>query len=105
MRAKLLKKLRKKYSWYFNVDNFPVLLNHETRTVRLYDLEYMCERRGYTLQDVEKKVKVSHQEWALRLMKSDILSKYGYSLQERSYRIGMRVMEIRSKPKPKSKYA
>jgi hypothetical protein len=86
MKVKLLKKLRKRYNWYFNNDNFPVLIDHHYKKVTIYDLEYCMNMVKYTLQDVEIKVKVSHDEWALRHLKTDILGKYGWSTQKSIYR-------------------
>jgi hypothetical protein len=86
MKAKLLKKLRKKYNWYFNKDGFPILIKHVTKTVIVYDLEYCCNLFAYTPEDLEKYVKVPHQKWALRLLKRDILTRYGYTLDKIFYR-------------------
>jgi hypothetical protein len=86
MKVKLLKKLRKRYNWYFNKDNFPVLIDHHYKNVTIYDLEYCMGMVKYTLQDVEVKVKVSHTEWALRFLKLDILKNYGWSNQKSFYR-------------------
>jgi hypothetical protein len=84
MKVKLLKKLRKRYSWYFNNDNFPVLIDHHNKSVRIYDLEYVSALNKYTLEDVKEKVKVSHDEWALRHLKTDILGKYGWNMYKTS---------------------
>lgn len=90
MKVKLLKKLHKKYSWYFNKDGFPVLIDHIEESVTLYDLEYMSNLTGYTLEDIKEKVKVSHTEWALRTLKRDILSKYNWSITKVRYKLAVR---------------
>jgi hypothetical protein len=87
MKIKLLKKLRKKYNWYFNKDKFPVLINHIRKTVIVYDLEYLTQRNNYTLEDVEAKVKVDHTEWAIRHLKGDILDCYGWNMSEVRYKL------------------
>ena len=86
MKVKLLKKLRKRYNWYFNKDNFPVLIDHKEETVDIYDLESIMNRVNYSLEDVEAKVKVSHPEWALRFLKKDILGSFGWSLDKIRYK-------------------
>jgi hypothetical protein len=86
MKVKLLKKLRKRYNWYFNNDNFPVLIDHYKKSVRIYDLEYVSALNRYTLDDVKQKVKVSHDEWVLRCLKTDILGKYGWNIQNSFYK-------------------
>jgi len=95
MKVKLLKKLRKRYNWYFNKDNFPVLIDHHYKNVTIYDLEYCMGVVKYTLQDVEAKVKVSHTEWALRFLKSDILKDYGWSTQKSLYKKANRNYKLR----------
>lgn len=86
MKIKLLKKLRKRYNWYFRSDNFPVLIDHYNKSIRVYDVEYLTERLKLTLEDVEKQVKVSHDEWAMRWLKTDILGKYGWSMGKVFYK-------------------
>jgi hypothetical protein len=86
MKTKLLRKLKKRYNWYFNKDNFPVLIDHYKKHVTLYDFEYMCAKFKYSLKDVKEKVQVPHTEWALRKMKLDILSDYGYQIDRVRYK-------------------
>jgi len=86
MKVKLLKKLRKRYNWYFNDDGFPVLIDHYNKNITIYDLEYLTHKLKYTIQDLEAKVKVSHTEWALRWLKTDILKDYGWSVHKSFYR-------------------
>jgi hypothetical protein len=86
MKVKLLKKLRKRYNWYFNNDGFPVLIDHYNKNVTIYDLEYLTYKLKYTIQDLEAKVKVSHTEWALRWLKTDILKDYGWSVHKSFYK-------------------
>jgi hypothetical protein len=51
----------------------------------------MCEHYKYSLEDVEEKVKVPHTEWALRRMKLDLLSEYGYQISRATYKKATRV--------------
>lgn len=90
MKVKLLKKLRKKYSWYFNKDKFPVLLNHELKTVIVYDVDECASRfTNKTKEVLLKEIEVEHHVWALRIMKRDILSRYGYSIEYSNYKLAM----------------
>ena len=90
MKVKLLKKIHKKYNWYFNKNNFPVLIDHYKKNVELYDLEYMCNRFNYTMEDVKEKVKVDHTEWALRCLKKDILDEYGWNISRVRYKLAIK---------------
>lgn len=87
MKTKLLKKLHKRYSWYFNKEGFPVLLNHKKERVILYDIEYCMNLNNYTPEDVLVKIKVPYQEWALRIMKRDILTSFGWDIERVRYKI------------------
>ena len=97
MRTKLLKKLRKRYGWYFNNDGFPVLLNHYEKTVTLYDVEYLCERAKYKVEDLPTIIKVPLTEWALRHLKMDILKDYGWEFSRVRYKIASRKLKEKQK--------
>jgi hypothetical protein len=90
MRTKLLKKLHKTYDWYFNNDGFPLLINHYKKSVTLYDVEYLCQRMNYKVEDLPTLVQVPHTEWALRMMKLDILQEYGWEMSRVRYKIATR---------------
>jgi len=79
MKTKLLKKIRKRFNWYFNVNGFPVLIDHYYKKVTVYDLEFCMNYNKYSLEDVEAKVKCSHNEWALRHMKQKVFNSIGYN--------------------------
>lgn len=90
MKTKLLRKIHKRYNWYFNKDKFPVLIDHKTKRVTLYDLEYMCERFNYKLKDLPEFIKTPYHSWALNAMKLDILTNYGWTVRRTRYRIAVR---------------
>jgi hypothetical protein len=90
MKVKLLKKLRKKYNWYFNKDGFPVLIDHSNKIATVYDLEYLAKRANYTLEEIEVKVKVDHTEWAIRWLKGDILKEWDWKYDRSVYRLAMK---------------
>jgi hypothetical protein len=85
MNIKLLKKIRKRYDWYFNKEKYPVLICHNTKEVISIDFEYCTYISNYTLEDVKQKVKIDYTEWALRLMKVRILKNYGITYNNLLY--------------------
>lgn len=101
MKTKLLKKIRKRYLWYFNKQGYPVLIDKKKQTAKLYDLEYLMQQNNYTWDDVQRNVQVLHTEWAIRHLKSDILFQYGWNYNRVIYRLAMRRYENRLKPKTK----
>jgi hypothetical protein len=86
MKVKLLKKLRKRYDWYFNKNKFPVLIDHKKRSVTIYDLDYLMNRLSYTEESIKQRVQVEHDEWALRWLKTDLLKDYGWDIKRTWYR-------------------
>jgi len=97
MKTKLLKKLHKRYSWYFNSSKFPVLIDHDKQIATVYDTEYCCSLAKYKVEDLPTLVKVPLDEWALRAMKFDILQKYGWSITKVYYKLA--VNKLKSKQK------
>lgn len=95
MKVKLLKKVRKRYNWYFNNDKFPVLIDHHTKSCRVYDIEYLSWFYKYSLDDIKVKVKVQTHEWALRTLKTDILGEYGWRINRYFYRRGNKVYKLK----------
>jgi tetrahydromethanopterin S-methyltransferase subunit G len=85
MKIKLLKKIRKRYDWYFNTEKYPVLICHNIKDVINMDLEYCRKRMKFTLEEVKEKVKCDYTEWALRIMKEDIFRDYGISYSNLLY--------------------
>jgi hypothetical protein len=90
MKVKLLKKIRKRYNWYFNNEKFPVFIDKVKKTAKIYDLEYMSNRYNYSLEDVKEKVKIDHTEWALRCLKMDIIGPYGWDMSRVRYKLALK---------------
>jgi hypothetical protein len=90
MKVKLLKKIRKKYNWYFNKEGFPVLINHYKQTATIYNVELACLKTDTKVEDVQKVIEVPLTTWCLRIMKRDILGIYGYSFDRSIYKIAKR---------------
>lgn len=95
MKVKLLKKIKKRYNWYFNKAKYPILIDHLSKKAVIYDLEYCIERSGVKIEDV----KCEHTEWALRLLKQDILTKYGWFFTERWNRLNYKLANSYHKAK------
>jgi hypothetical protein len=86
MNIKLLKKIRKRYDWYFNSEKFPVLISHCSKKVIVMDMEYCKRVSNYSFEDIKELVKVNHTEWALRFMKNYILAEFGIKYSNIQYR-------------------
>lgn len=97
MKVKLLKKVRKKYGWYFNSDNDPVVLNHKTKRLQVYNLAYCMADSGYDDKKLKARVKIDYKVWALRIAKRDILSEFGYSLEKTWYKAAQRKLNRKLK--------
>jgi hypothetical protein len=97
MKVKLLRKLHKRYDWYFNKSGFPVLIDHEKKKALLYDVEYCAKRMDYKVEDVDKFVTIPLQEWALRNLKLDLLQEWGWDITRIRYRIAVNKLK-RKKP-------
>lgn len=97
MKVKLLKTIRKKYSWYFNKEKYPVLINHVLKKATVYNKEYCIQKTNSKIEDV----KCEHTEWALRIFKKDILFQYGWYFTDRinkvDYKMAMSIFNKKSK--------
>jgi len=92
MKVKLLKKIHKRYNWYFNANKEPVLIDHLKKHVIIYDFDYVKKQNQYTDEDIVKKVEVSHEEWCYRNFKWDILKSFGltWKRERHNYKIAIR---------------
>lgn len=85
MKTKLLKKIRKRYSWYLNSNQCPVLLDNYKKTVIIINNEYLCDKLKYTDANL-KNIEVSHAEWQWRWLKTIVLGQYGWKFNKHMYR-------------------
>lgn len=99
MKIKLLKKIRKRFSWYWNKDNFPVLIDHKTKSVDVLDLEYLKKYNSYTDEEVKTNVQCTIEEWAQRHLFNYITKPYGYSYKNLRYNIATRRSKIKNRSK------
>lgn len=86
MKVKLLKKIHSRYSWYFNVDGYPVLVDHKRESVKAYTLGYCMNVTNTSTEDLANKVTIDYKNWAMRIFKEEFLSKWGYSINKSIYR-------------------
>jgi hypothetical protein len=103
MKVKLLKKLRKRYSWYINTDGDPVLINHRTRSVTLFDIKYCAELYKMSVEERRKTLEISEDIFKFRLL---IECYTGVNFMERAYRyrtnIAKRLIRKNLKHRPTS---
>lgn len=86
MKVKLLKKLHKRYKWYFNSKKIPILIDTYKKIVIIYDNDTCAKKSGIEVNDIPIKIKCTVDEWQLRHIKFDLLSKYGWNWQKSIYR-------------------
>lgn len=96
MKVKLLKKLHKRYDWYFNDEKYPVLIDHWRKTAVVYSLEYCLTLSKYSLE-AERKVHCGYLEWAMRMMKRDILTSWGWSVDKSLYKMANRKFKTKQR--------
>jgi len=90
MKTKLLKKIHKRYNWYFNSEKNPVLIDKFLKTATIYDIEFCCYENNMKIEDVDKSVKCEKTEWTLRTMKRKILSTYGWSFNRAIFKLALK---------------
>lgn len=88
MKVKLLKKLRKRFSWYYREsDKAPILVDHKNQTVEIYDKEPSRIGEGT----------ISKQEYNDRCFKSDLFFDYLGGRKKYMYRLVLRELKKQSR--------
>lgn len=90
MKVKLLRKVRKRFEWYFNRSGYPILIDKKRKHATVYDLDYCLRRSGYKEEQLPLKVTIKHAEWALRYMKADALYPFGITWDKIFYHNAMK---------------
>ena len=92
MKVKLLKKIRKRYSWYFKKDKTPILIDHSNKTVEVYDVDYVSKAHNYTEQQIQNDVKVPLKEWCYRWFRVDIFKTFGidWKVDKNTYKLAVK---------------
>ena len=78
MKAKLLKKIRKRFNWYINKEGFPVLIDHLKKEAEIINVEFCKQHYNYQQHDIEALIEVPLREWAWRTIKDIMLKQFGY---------------------------
>jgi hypothetical protein len=97
MKVKLLKKIRKRFSYYFRKDGTLVLVDHHKKRPIIYDLANVLAMRNMTPEDFTKQVHIPEQQWLWRMLKDDMLKPFGYTYLDIMYRYGVRVSKHKTK--------
>lgn len=86
MKTKLLKKVRKKYGYYFNQNGYPILVNHLLKQVEVINPEYCAKKAGYEVKNLSDTIEVPLNEWCWRFLKSEMLGEYGWNMTRSFYK-------------------
>lgn len=98
MNIKLLKKIRKRWDWYINTNEYPVLIDHLKKTANVIDIEYALNWKDCkTLEEVH--LEVSPQEWCWRIMKDTMLKPYNLGYNSWIYKTAVRRSKVKNRNK------
>ena len=76
MKAKLLKKIRKRFKWYYrNSDNIPVVIDTVLKSVRIYSFDNCLTIMNNKKEDIE----ISEEEYIHRTFRINIFKEFGFS--------------------------
>jgi hypothetical protein len=81
MKIKLLKKIRKRFGYYFRKsDGYPVLVDYKKRKHTIFSQKYLPELNGYSSgKEMMKHIEIDLEEYAWRCMKERMLKPFGFS--------------------------
>lgn len=97
MKVKLLKKIRKRFTYYWNSKGFPVLVDHYKQQTTVFDVDYCKEIHKYSDEDVATKLEIPVEEWAMRHMKSYVGKYYGKNFMDHlRYRTSVKRSRIKN---------
>ena len=84
MKVKLLKKIRKRFGYYFRKsDGYPVLVDYKQRKHAIFSPKYLPELNGYSSEEeMMKKVEIDLKEYAWRCMKERMLKPFGLRYED-----------------------
>lgn len=88
MKIKLLKKIRKRYSWWFNDVGSLLYIDHKIKEVHVVNSSWV--KKYAPIHNFEE-----NEFW--QIFQRWILYQYGYRFQKRIYRKAKRIYEVRSK--------
>ena len=85
MKTKILRKGRKKYSYYFNAQGEIVLINHLANSADVIDTAFLANYYKTSEKEVLE-VPCGYDEFKWRTLKSIMFSKYGWSIKNIHYK-------------------
>lgn len=103
MKTKLLRKVRKRFSWYLNSEKRPVLIDNYKREINTYtdiDIAFLLSVQAYS--DFIKESEQIKNEKAWNLFKSNMLDDYGYNNKIKKWRFrkatsNFKIFELKNK--------
>ena len=78
------------------LESFSHLKNKE---VHVINIEFLCNYFKYKKEDLPSIIEVSHTEWAWRFLLDKMLKSYGYSFNNRLYKIALNKVKIKNRSK------
>lgn len=103
MKTKLLKKIRKRFSWYLNSERRPVLIDNCKKEVKTYtdiDISFLLSVGTYS-EFIKESEQVKNEK-AWNLFKSNMLDDYGYNNKNKKWRFkkatsNFKILELKNK--------
>ena len=80
MKAKLLKRIRKRFDYYFNKDGEPILIDLSKKEYILINMVFYRQYGNFnSIEDARKSITLSNEKEVLwRLLKDTMLRPFGY---------------------------
>lgn len=105
MKAKLLKKIRKRFIWYERDKKTPgtyVLIDTKLKNVIIFDKEYCMQLADIkSEEEYDKQIKCKLDEWCFRWLKTTMLKPFGYNwgmiYDNRRYRKAVSIAKKRNR--------
>lgn len=101
MKGKLLKKIKKRFSWYKSKTGKFILIDKKTKSVNIIDNDFIFEhlnvatvkRKKEIIDDLEIDIK----EWQFRWLKTMMLKPFGYTFSNIHYNRSLKSYNSRLK--------
>lgn len=96
MKTRLLKKIRKRFSWYLNSQKRPVLIDKYSEKVKTYsDIDISILTDSKTFSEFIKESEQIKNKKAWNYFMSDMLSDYGYSKKVKNWRFRTAISNLK----------
>jgi hypothetical protein len=103
MKVKLMKKIRKRFSWFISSNGKFILIDHKLKMTIVYDEEHACKISGISKAEIPDKVQCEVEEWIWRLFKEHMTKPFGYNFNDVLYRQTYRIPKSLSNAKRENK--